>query len=209
MPKENASMSTARPSIQVTPPESGPLAAVLSFLVPGLGQVLQGRIGKGLLFFFSVYGLFFYGMYLGSGSITLNGRHYQVTGNVFLPDTAAKNNPWGLPTLMANLYNRPQYIGQFWVGVVAWPALYHYNFSAKADENQAENGDAKAETVWTQIQAYQKTPSEKALNAINTSGGKFLELGWVYTVIAGVLNVMVIYDAYAGPAFPGRKEEGV
>jgi hypothetical protein len=200
-------MSTARPSIQVTPPESGPLAAVLSFLVPGLGQVLQGRIGKGLLFFFCIYGLFFYGMYLGSGSITLKGRHYQVTGNVYLPDTAARNNPWGLPTLMANLYNRPQYIGQFWVGIVAWPALYHYNFSSKAEKNPAENGEARPESLWTQIQSYQKTPTEEALNAINTSGGKFLELGWVYTVIAGVLNVMVIYDAYAGPAFP-RKEGG-
>ena len=27
------------------------------------------------------------------------------------------------------------------------------------------------------------------------------DLGWVYTVIAGVLNVLVIYDALAGPAF--------
>jgi hypothetical protein len=28
-----------------------------------------------------------------------------------------------------------------------------------------------------------------------------MDLGWVYTVIAGVLNIMVIYDAFAGPAF--------
>jgi hypothetical protein len=36
-----------------------------------------------------------------------------------------------------------------------------------------------------------------------------LELGWVYTVIAGVLNIMVIYDAVAGPAFLAsrRKDE--
>jgi hypothetical protein len=25
------------------------------------------------------------------------------------------------------------------------------------------------------------------------------DLGWVYTVIAGMLNILVIYDAYAGP----------
>ena len=29
---------------------SAPGAAVLSYLVPGLGQIYQGRIGKGLLF---------------------------------------------------------------------------------------------------------------------------------------------------------------
>ena len=30
------------------------LAALLSYLIPGLGQVYQGRIGKGLLVFFSL-----------------------------------------------------------------------------------------------------------------------------------------------------------
>ena len=46
-----------------------------------------------------------------------------------------------------------------------------------------------------------RTPSDPALNALHTSGDKRLELGWVFTVIAGVLNIMVIYDALAGPAF--------
>src|SRR5438067_466518 len=33
------------------PVKLDPLAAFLSYLIPGLGQVKQGRIGKGLLFF--------------------------------------------------------------------------------------------------------------------------------------------------------------
>src|SRR5438477_255051 len=32
-------------------------------------------------------------------------------------------------------------------------------------------------------------------------GNKRWDLGWVYTVIAGVLNLLVIYDALAGPLF--------
>lgn len=32
------------------------------------------------------------------------------------------------------------------------------------------------------------------------------ELAWVYTVIAGMLNILVILDAYAGPAH-GRATE--
>jgi hypothetical protein len=36
-----------------------------------------------------------------------------------------------------------------------------------------------------------------------------VELGWVYTVIAGVLNIMVIYDALAGPALLTRKPESL
>ena len=99
------------------PPENGPTAALLSYLVPGLGQIYQGRVGKGVLFFVCIYTLFFYGMSLGSWR------------NVYLPETTRQNNdesnnPWGLPRPLANLYNRPHFAGQFWVGIAAWPALY-------------------------------------------------------------------------------------
>ena len=47
-------------------------------------------------------------------------------------------------------------------------------------------------------------PSERELNELQRDSDKHWDLGWVYTVIAGVLNVLVIYDALAGPAFgPG------
>ncbi len=48
---------------------------------------------------------------------------------------------------------------------------------------------------------------------MQTAGDKTWDLGWIYTVIAGVLNIMVIYDAIAGPAYvlsnttSSRKEE--
>ena len=170
---------------KVLPPDNGPLAAFLSYLVPGLGQIYQGRIGKGILFFVCVYTLFFYGMYLGSWS------------NVYLPDTAKVSNPWGLPPWAANLYNRPHFVGQFWVGIAAWPAIYQYSRYEPDDPRPPLNG-------------FQRQPSEKDLDDLQRNGDKTWDLAWVYTVIAGVLNVMVIYDAFAGPAFvvrPGRKEE--
>ena len=37
--------------------------------------------------------------------------------------------------------------------------------------------------------------------------GMFFELGTLYTVVAGLLNVLVIYDAYAGPVI-AQPEEG-
>lgn len=174
---------------------TNPLAAVLSYLIPGLGQIYQGRIGKGILFFVCVYTLFFVGVYLGSGTVHLRGETYTVASNVYLPDTAKENNPFHLPDLAANLYNRPQFAGQFWVGIAAWPAVYQYlNYDRRQDHGDPLLGD------------FERTPSEAALNAVHTSGDKLLELGWVFTVIAGVLNVMVIYDALAGPAF--LKDEG-
>jgi hypothetical protein len=171
---------------KVPPPENGPLAALLSYLVPGLGQIYQGRVGKGILFFVCVYTLFFYGMYLGSWK------------NVYLPDTAAMSNPWNLPTWAANLYNRPHFIGQFWVGIAAWPAVYqYYVYDPQRNEDPPLRG-------------FQRQPSEEELQKLQRNGDKTWDLAWVYTVIAGVLNVMVIYDAFAGPAFvvrPARKEE--
>jgi TM2 domain-containing membrane protein YozV len=159
-----------------------PLAGFLSYLVPGLGQIYQGRVAKGILFLICLYGLFFYGMALGDWS------------NVYLPDTARENNPWNLPTTMANIYNRLHYAGQFWIGAVAWPAIYHY---ANADEAGNQGG---------LFGNFQKTPSEVELNNLQRNGDKRWDLGWVYTVIAGVLNILVIYDALAGPAFAEHEQ---
>jgi hypothetical protein len=180
---------------------SDPVAAVFSYLIPGLGQIYQGRIAKGVLFFICIYALFFVGVYIGSG--TAHIRHgdesepYTISSNVYLPDTADKNNPFNLPRLAANLYNRPQFAGQFWVGIAAWPAVWQYL-------NYGSGDDKKGDPL---LGNFQRTPSEEALNAVHTSGDKLLELGWVFTVIAGVLNVMVIYDALAGPASVLADEE--
>jgi hypothetical protein len=195
------------------------LAAFLSYLVPGLGQIYQGvsqlaqgrhrgnpsaplsRIGKGILFMVSLYTLFFYGMYLGSGTYTIEGKTYRILSNVYLPDTADRPglNPFGLYHPLANLYNRPQFAGQFWIGVVAWPAIWQY---MTYDEN--------AETGGIPFGRFERTPTEEELNVINNASDHLFDLGWVYTVIAGVMNIMVIYDAFAGPAFlaADAKKEG-
>ena len=250
-------MANAGPPVPLPPPpasappppprEFSPLAGLLSYLVPGLGQLSQGRTGKGLLFFVCIYALFFYGMYLGTGTVQAadpdshdSGRvvEYHVAGNVYLPDSVPADadprlvNPYNLPTFALNLYNRPQFAGQFWVGAVSWPAIFQYasdqrtheqirdlrSRAARVESSQPEEaGRLRAEA--DQMEQDLKDPSKRLfgrfewaptvteLNALNTSRGKELELGWVYTVIAGVLNIMVIYDAMAGPALvPGRGE---
>ena len=186
-------MPIAAPPAKTLPPAPrppDPLAALLSLVIPGLGQIYQGRVAKGVLFLVCIYTLFFYGMYLGSGTVTVHGTTYTVAGNVYLPRTARKNNSLNLPEFAADLYNRPHYLAQFWAGIVAWPALWHYF----TDDDRAEQRESL-------LSNYEREPSDSALNALHTTGDKRLELGWVYTVIAGVLNILVIYDALAGPAF--------
>jgi TM2 domain-containing membrane protein YozV len=196
-------MPNAKPD---APPRAyNPLAGLLSYLVPGLGQVYDGRVVKGLLFFVCIYGLFFYGLHMGRGTVRIGDETYHVSGNVYLPHTSAKNNPWNLQwELAADLYNRPQFVGQFWVGIAAWPAIWQYHQDGKAGEGKRNpDEEDKAKRLFGD---FERTPSDEALNAVLNEGDKGMELGWVYTVIAGVLNIMVIYDAFAGPAFLAAAE---
>jgi hypothetical protein len=175
------------------------LGALLSYLIPGLGQVYQGRIGKGLLFFFGLYTLFFYGMAMGKWH------------NVWLPDVSdmaplelAGNKLGGVPS---SLYYRPQFMGQFWIGVAAWPALMQYvNFDPN---KQAGPLFGTFERELPEELKPGDPPDKLTLNKLQREGNKRWDLGWVYTVIAGVLNLLVIYDALAGPMFrePPRKED--
>jgi TM2 domain-containing membrane protein YozV len=174
----------APPAKPVTAYRLDPAAAFLSYVVPGLGQIAQGRVGKGLLFLVSLYALFAYGMFLGRWS------------NVFLADTAGQNPPFPtLPRLVNNLYNRPHFAGQFWIGAAAWPAIWHYWHQ---DPNKDRGTIDNRKDFFAR---FEMAPSERELNELQRDGDKHWDLGWVYTVIAGVLNVLVIYDALAGPAF--------
>jgi hypothetical protein len=149
-------------------------AAFLSYLIPGLGQIYQGRVGKGLLFLGCLYALFFGGMYMGNWK------------NVYIPDTTVNGrNQTRTPRLIANLYNRLQFVGQFWIGVAAWPAIWQYN----------------SDNPVGRLGSFDREPSETEINELQRDSDKTWDLGWVYTVIAGVLNILVIYDAFAGPAF--------
>jgi len=172
--------SMSQTSKQPVPPHFfDPFSAFLSYLVPGLGQIYQGRITKGLLFFFGIYILFFYGMWMGQWK------------NVWIP--YVQNLPevivfgYKLDGFPKSLSYRPQFIAQFWIGIAAWPAIIQYIvYDPHKDHNPY-------------IGKYQRAPSEHELNLIQRKSTKRWDLGWVLTVIAGVLNLLVIYDALSGP----------
>ncbi len=184
--RETGLMSIAAVSATATPTPQArtfdPMAGVLSYLVPGLGQLYQGRFGKGLLFLVCLYGMFFYGMHLG------NWRNVYVE----LKERFPANDR---PRLLDVALNRIRFAGQVWIGVAAWPAiLHHYNLSVPLINKD-----------------FQKVPTEDEINELQQKGDKTWDLGWVCTIIAGVLNILVIYDAVAGPAFvrqPAAAESG-
>lgn len=167
--------STKSPMLTTRPAKLDFVAGFLSYLIPGFGQIVQGRFAKGIVFFVSLYALFFYGWMLGQKK------------NVYLVDSGERGNP--VSRLFSDLYNRPHFAGQFFIGVAAWPAIWQYHhFDAAKEEGPV-------------IGQMMRAPSADEINRLQRDESKTWDLGWVYTVIAGVLNILVIYDAIAGPAF--------
>lgn len=183
-----------------------PFAALLSYLIPGLGQIYQGRVGKGVLFLVCIYTLFFYGMRLGQWR------------NVYLPDTNTKGNMFVAWKPIGDIENRPHFGGQMFIGIAAWPAFIQYaGFDPKEEQHgffkkwMRQPWDPKLPTQDPRFPNYNPHASapfaETAeLNSLQNQSDKRWDLGWVYTVIAGVLNILVIYDALAGPAHREKHE---
>jgi TM2 domain-containing membrane protein YozV len=178
---------------QPPPRKLDPIAALLSYLVPGLGQIYQGRIGKGVLFLVCLLGLFFYGMWLGSFK------------NVFIPHSDTKQNVVFKSGVLGDLENRLHFVGQFWIGIAAWPAIVQY---ATYDPDPKVTGHrilgqwmrGPYDTGDEKEDARRAYHFQQDVNELQRDGDKHWDLGWVYTVIAGALNFLVIYDALAGPA---------
>jgi hypothetical protein len=165
------------------------LAAFLAWLVPGLGHIYQRRTGKGVLFFVCIVGTFFYGMYIGGGRVV-----YASTADVFS---------------MRFLQDRWQYVCQVGAGLPALPALvqrqllrehkkplFGDNFMRPPYDVPPAGGQfiSKDETDPNHTVQH---PDELA--KWNYDLGDYFEIGTVFTVIAGLLNILAIYDAYGGP----------
>lgn len=282
----------SRPKVDLKDPA---LAALLAFLVPGLGHFYQRRVFKGLLYCVCILGTFFTGLSIGHGQVV----YFQ----------------WKQPE------NRTYaYLCQFWVGLPALPALAQSQLRSKEAfdvdnvsepltqefegtlfeaagrdkkiigkltgtiELKAENPKAPRDWVGVVNGTFetpeggrrpikgeivpeeragldpevapssqrrmigrflerQDDPADEAVRGKldgavprslwnsfeaplqdrarpNDSGGESsdldrahrelggrFELGVVYTMIAGLLNILAVYDAYEGPAYGDEEDE--
>lgn len=157
------------------------LSAFLAWLIPGLGHLYQGRRAKAALFFVCILGLFVYGLYLSGSSKVGWGRAVYFAGQ-------------------DNWY----YAGQVGVGLAALPALV-----------QASRVSGDKPVICGGFMAPPR-PSPPGTNGNQPTKSEIIkqlspyyDLGVVYTMIAGLLNVLAIYDAWGGPVFPppAKREE--
>jgi hypothetical protein len=167
------------------------LAAALSWFLPGSGQLYQRRFAKGTVFLLTVLGTFFYGMYLS------NGRA------VYASFRSEDVRLWYVPQLLA--------------GGVSLPAAVQYSLASKGEPPILGGFEAPPDgeilNEWAsegiELSGEPVSPStykERLGEWIADPKGDF-NLGTLFTVIAGLINVYVIYDAFAGPLPEKRREE--
>jgi hypothetical protein len=172
------------------------LAAFLAWLVPGLGHFYQGRTGKGVLFFICILGTFFYGLYIGQGRVVYASTE-PIPSRKFLTE-------------------RWQYVCQLGVGLPALPALVQryrvvHNdpplFGSSLDNKFMRPPYTSATMPEGVTGFYSEDQSDEQhviahpdeLAKWNYDLGEYFEIGTVFTVIAGLLNILAIFDAYGGP----------
>jgi len=144
------------------------VAAVLAWLIPGLGHIYQGRRAKGLLFMSCLLCTFFYGL--------------------FISDGRAVYASW------QESDKRYPYLCQLGAGLPALPALVQ-TYLVREGKAPLMGG----------VMAPPATPAE--LNDWYKTLNRYFELGTVYTMIAGLLNILAIYDAWGGPVQLDEPEE--
>ncbi len=167
-------------------------AMLLSFVFPGLGHFYQGRIAKGVLFALCVGGLFLLGAYLGSSKKFGPCRVVYFT--------------------MARGEERYYYFAQMWIGLPAAPALVQYMLDRTGESPIL--GGLMAPPVVKKVARETDGGAEILIHDsdLPTAGNireylnRSFELGTIFTVAAGLLNLFVVLDAYAGPV-PEEEEE--
>jgi hypothetical protein len=170
------------------------LAAILGLVLPGLGHLYQRRRAKGSLFMVSILTVYFLGFVIG-------GSH------VVYASWSLNDKRW-------------QYICQVPVGVPAWPALLQTYHIKQFEAN--DGGMPRTKSAYQPLFGGLMAPPRRPvllqprpgipddLSDWNAATGSGYELGSWFCMIAGLLNILVIYDAFSGPiAIPisGRKPE--
>ena len=157
------------------------LAGVLSWLVPGWGQFYQGRTTKGILFFLCVVPTFLVGCYLGSDSEVGIARNVYYS---WRPDN-----------------NRLEFIAQACLGMAALPA------GLQAWQLNSGQPAPLGRFMAPPLHEIDRTGVAPTQTNIVKRLHYYYDFGTILTVIAGLMNLLVIFDAVDGPVVYRKDEE--
>lgn len=163
------------------------LAGVLAWLVPGLGHYYQGRYFKSILFSLCIFATFFCGCYLASD------REIGFARNVYYS--------WGSGDRTPRLFFIPQ-SGIGFAAITALVQSHRVNSGQKPYFNGAMAPPLTPNEPNPRLRGYPPT-----LDEIIARRGPYFEIGTVFTVVAGLMNLLVIFDAIDGPLLYKKEEE--
>lgn len=208
--------------IVYTPPEGEPVqvnlknqyfAALLAWLLPGAGHLYQGRYAKGLLFMVCILSTFVIGLGLSGGRC------------VYATDSAGKLNYYyigqvaaGLPALPAVAQAIKTSGGEdpFFELCERFPSNFENPAMAFEEINRSRQGESeqdipRSQTLKDGLMAPPAGPvfeGEKDTLAMWHQKYKHMfEIAVLYTFVAGLLNVLAIYDAFCGPAIVTKLQQ--
>lgn len=171
------------------------LAGLLSWLIPGAGQLYQRRTAKGLLFMVCVLSTFFYGLFIGGGKVVYASNRAEDRRLPYLCQVCV-----GLPALPALVQmvrmHQSEPKAPLWGGFMAPPILP----GQVVPRGLLAEGDGEPMS-----ERFERSNIDE-LADWHYRLNRFFDLGTVYTMIAGLLNVLVVYDAACGPLVPEAKK---
>jgi len=156
------------------------IAGVLAWLVPGLGHYYQRRYHKALLFFLCIMPTFIAGCALASS------REGGVARNVYWSWRQADWRLWWLAQAPLGIAAIPSGIQAWQINSGQAPMLGKFMAPPRLEDSRDKSG---VPPVRSEIR--QKMPH--------------YELATYLTVIAGLMNLLVIFDAVEGPFVGGHK----
>lgn len=193
-------------------------AAFLAWLWPGAGHFYQRRFAKGFLFMACILSTFFFGLGMGHGRVVYASFkkgdmrwQYVCQLGVGIPALPAivqsmKTKNGGAPFFVLCERFPPNY-GE---GPPMDPQKIKKRFRVIPEDIAPE--DMPERTLKDGFMAPPEGPifqdEPDTLGRWHFEFKHYFELGTLFTVIAGLLNVLAIYDAFCGPAIltPAQRE---
>lgn len=186
------------------------LAALLSWLLPGLGQLYQGRSLKGIIFMTSLMATLLAGLWIGGGNVVYASWRLGEKRWAFL--CQAGIGAAALPAMVqSSLINGP---GKQPLAASPWfaPPLVRGQLVSDAYARRLTAGNPDVAELDFRRQPggmvrYEPSHAGGQLSLWHLRLGRFFDIGSLYTMLAGLLNLLVIYDAWAGPMRQPSKED--
>jgi hypothetical protein len=155
-------------------------AALWAWLWPGAGHLYQRRYAKGLLFMVCILSTYFFGFGIGGWRV--------VYASFRQPDL------------------RLPYLCQLGIGLPALPAIVEWHRAYSNPPKDPLFGGVFRPPGDSRHKIQESLGTDRLAAWHLELKGRF-ELGTLFTMIAGLLNILAVYDAFAGPSFMLNESE--